>query len=149
MQDAYEFLNEKLRCEKGENNYFLGNSIKDNIAFYTDIYYDTNNKDIFTCSYIKKVLKNVYAFFLKLLATAKQLIRRNSIFCLKNKEIFYRVSIVIGLNPPIPLFVFIRSLRTPLSPPQQTLHKKSSLEEIEGVNDNASAFMHLNIKINK
>ena len=27
--------------------------------------------------------------------------------------------------------------------------KKGLLEEIEGVNDNASAFMHLNIKINK
>ena len=26
---------------------------------------------------------------------------------------------------------------------------KGSLEEIEGVNDNASAFMHLNIKANK
>ena len=118
--------------------------------FFTQIYiYDNNNKDIFTCWYIKKVLKNVYAFFLKLLATAKQLIRRNSIFCLKNKEIFHRVSIVIGLTPSIPLFVFIRSLRTLLPPSQQTLYEKSSLEEIEGVNDNASAFMHLNIKINK
>ena len=54
----------------------------------------------------------------------------------------------MALTPPLPLFVFICSLRTPLPPPQQTLHKKSSLEEIEGVNDNASAFMHLNIKVN-
>ena len=78
---------------------------------------------IFTCWYIKKVLKNVYAFFIKLLATAKQLIRRNSICCLKNQAIFHRVSIEMferGLTPPLPLFVFIRSLRSPLLPPQQT-----------------------------
>ena len=75
---------------------------------------------IFTCWYIKKVLKNVYTFLIKLLATAKQLIRRNSICCLKNQAIFHRVSIEVGLTPPLPLFVFICSLRTPLPPPQQT-----------------------------
>ena len=75
---------------------------------------------IFTCSYIKKVLKNVYVFFIKLLATTKQLIRRNSICCLKNQAIFHRVSIEFGLTPLLRLFVFIRSLRTPLPPPQQT-----------------------------
>ena len=75
---------------------------------------------IFPCWYIKKVLKNVYAFFIKLLATAKQLIRRNSICCFKNQAIFQRLSKEIGLTPPLPLFVFIRSLRTPLPPPQQT-----------------------------
>ena len=67
----------------------------------------------------KKFKKNVYAFFIKLLATAKQLIRRNSICCLENQAIFHRVCIGIGLTP-LPLFVFIRSLRTPLSSPQQT-----------------------------
>ena len=75
---------------------------------------------IFPCWYIKKVLKNVYAFFIKLLATAKQLIRRNSICCFKNQAIFQRLSKEIGLTPPLPLFVFIRSLRIPLPPPQQT-----------------------------
>ena len=75
---------------------------------------------IFTCWYIKKVLKNVYAFSIKRLAAAKQLIRRNSICCLKNQAIFHRVNIEIGLTPPLPLFVFILSLRNPLPLPQQT-----------------------------
>ena len=82
---------------------------------FTQIYIYDNNKNIYMLIY-----KNVYAFFIKLLATAKQLIRRNSICCLKNQAIFHRVSIKIGLTPPFPLFVFIRSLRTPLPPPQQT-----------------------------
>ena len=88
--------------------------------FFTPICIYDNNKSIYMLIY-KKNLKNVYAFLKKLLATAKQLIRSNSICCLKNQAIFHRVSIVIGLNPPLPLFVFIRSLRTPLPSPQQTL----------------------------
>ena len=58
---------------------------------------------IFTCSYIKKVYKNVYVFLVKVLATTKQLIRRNSIYCLKNQAIFFpRVSIQTGLTSPLP-----------------------------------------------
>ena len=39
MQDAYEFLNEKLRSEKREKNYFFCElNIKDGNVFYTDIY---------------------------------------------------------------------------------------------------------------
>ena len=78
---------------------------------------------IFTYRYLKKVLKNVYAFLIKLLATAKQLIRRNFICCLKNQAKFHRASREIGLTPLLPLFIFIRSLSIPLSPPlQQTLY---------------------------
>ena len=63
------------------------------------------------------------------------------------------MSIEIGLTPPLPLLVFIRSLKTP-PPPHSLLHKepfikKGSLKEIEGVDDNASAFMHRNVKINE
>ena len=65
----------------------------------------------------------------------------------KSGNFFHRVNIEIGLTPPLPLFVFIRSLRTPLH--NKPFIKKGSLEEMEGVNDNASAFMHLNIKANK
>ena len=90
----------------------------------------------------KKSLKNVYAFLIKLIATGKQLIRRNSIFCLKNQTIFHRISIVIGLTPPLLLFVFIRSLRTPSPLHNKPFIKKGLLEENEGVIDNASAFMH-------
>ena len=47
MQDAYEFLNEKLRSEKGEKNVFCKLNIKDDNAFYTDIMVTTMK--IFTC----------------------------------------------------------------------------------------------------
>ena len=79
----------------------------------------------------------------------------------KSGNFFQGVSIEIGLTPPLPLFVFIRTLMTPNSPspspaPSFPPHyrnkpfiKKSSLEEMEGVNDNARAFMHLNIKANE
>ena len=114
---------------------------------------DNNNKKIYILIYIYiyiKVLKNVYVFLIKLLTTAKQLIRRNFACCLKNQAIFHRVSIEISLTPPLPLFFLIRSLRIPRVP----LHNKPFiktclLEEMEGVNDNASAFMCLNIKANK
>ena len=88
-------------------------------------------------------------YLIKLLATAKQLIRRNFICCLKIQAIFHRVNIEIGLTPPFSLFVFIRSLRTPLPLHNKPFIKKGLLEEMEKVNDNASAFMHLNIKTNK
>ena len=103
--------------------------------------------------YKKKVEKNVYAFLVKRLTSTKQLIRRNSICCFKNQAIFFhRLSIEIGLTPRLLLFVFIRSLRISLPPSpfrNKPFVKNGSLEEIEGVNDNASAFMHLNIKANK
>ena len=68
----------------------------------------------------------------------------------KSGNIFHRVSIEIDLTPSLPLFVFIRSLRTLLSPSTTNpLLRKRSLEEMERVNDNASAFMHVNIKANK
>ena len=61
---------------------------------------------------------------------------------------FHRVSIEVGLTPPLSLLVLIRTLRTsPLH--NKPFIKKGSLEEIGGVNNNASAFMHLNIKGNK
>ena len=64
-------LNENLSREKREKNYFFCKlNIKDGNVFYTDIYTITTIK-IFTCSYIKKVLKNVYDFLIKLLATTK------------------------------------------------------------------------------
>ena len=45
------------------------------------------------------------------LATAKQLIRKNSVCCLKNQEIFC-LNIEIGLIP-LPLFYFVRSFFPP------------------------------------
>ena len=123
-------------------------NIKDDNAFCTDISTITTIK-IFTCSYIKKSLKKCLHLFNKLLATTKQLIRRNSICCLKNQAIFFRVSIEIDPSPPSVCFQSLFKDPPPLPLYNKTFIKKGSLEEMEGVNDNASAFMHLNIKTNK
>ena len=108
--------------------------------FFTQIYiYDNNNKNIYMLTY-KNIFKKC------------QLIRWNSICCLKNQAIFHRVNIEIDLTPPSPCLFSFALQGTP-SPPA-SLHnnpfiKKGLLEEMEGVNDNAGAFMHLNIKANK
>ena len=85
--------------------FFCKLDIKDDKVFYTDEKYI--NK------YTDKILKNACAFLIKLVAATKQLIRRNSICCLKHQAIFHRVNIEIGLTPSLSLFVFICSLRTP------------------------------------
>ena len=87
MQDAYEFLNEKIRSEKREKNYYFFDklNIKDANVFYIDIYRYDNNNNTYMFIYIKKV----YAFLIKLSGTTKQLIRRNSICYLKNLAIFF------------------------------------------------------------
>ena len=65
--------------------------------------------------YSKNSLKK--SLLIKLSATTKQRIRRNAICCLKNQFIlFHRVSKEICLTPPLPVFVFIRSLRIPSAP---------------------------------
>ena len=50
---------------------------------------------------------------LKLLVTAKQLIRKNSICCLKNQAIFSQSERAHRLDNPLPLFVFVHLLRAP------------------------------------
>ena len=91
-----------------------------------------------------------YAFLIKLLATTKQLIRRNSILVFKKPGIFFhRVSMEIDLTLPHPKLGFIRSLRASSPLHNKPFIKKDSLEEMEGVNDNANTFMHPNIKRDK
>ena len=117
--------------------------------FFAQIYiYDNNNKNIYILIH-EKNLKKYLRFFNKTFSNcqATYIIRSNVISCLKNQAIFHRVNIEIGLTPPLPLFVFICLLRTALH--NKPFIKKGLLEEMEGVNDNASAFMHLNIKTNK
>ena len=121
---------------------------------FTRVYIITTIK-VFTCSYIKKVLKNVYAVLINFSATTKQLFRRNSICCLKNQAIFSQSEHRNRLNPSPPLasrppvcfHLLFKDLS--LSLHNKPFLKKGSLEEMEGVNDSASAFMHLNIKANK
>ena len=119
MQNAYEFLTEKLRSEKREKNYFFCKlNTKDGNVF-TQIYIYDNNSNTYMFIYIKIV----YTFLIKLSATTKQLIRSNSICCLKNLAIFFhRVNIEIGFSPPLPMFAFIQSLKHPPPPPQQTFY---------------------------
>ena len=57
----------------------------------------------------------------KLLATGKELVRKNSVCCLKNQEIFFteRMNVQIGLTP-LPLFIFVCFLKTTPPPPHWT-----------------------------
>ena len=89
----------------------------------------------------------------KLLATAKQLIRKNSVCCLKNQAtLFHRASMQIGLTPS-PLFVFIHFFND-LSP----LHDKRTLWmppfkfaiwKTFSSNGGAIRFLNLNISVAK
>ena len=67
---------------------------------------------------------------------------------IKNEAFFHRVSIEIGLTPPLPSTpLFVLDLVLPLH--NKSFIKKGLLEEMEGFNDNASAFMYVNIKATK
>ena len=81
-------------------------------------------KNTFTCWTRLKTVK--------LLATAKQLIRKNSICCLKNQAIFFSQSERTDrLDHPVPSFVFVRFLMTPLPPPpQQTYFLNAPIAEV-------------------
>ena len=83
----FERKNEEWKDRK--ELFFYRLNIKDDnvFFFYTDIYTIVTIK-IFTCSYIKKSLKKSLCLF-KLLATTKQLIRKNSNCCWKNQAIFF------------------------------------------------------------
>ena len=57
-------------------------------------------------------------------------------------------TLFVKISPPSVCFhSFIKDLPLPLH--SKPFMKKSSLEEMKGINDNASAFMHLSIKLNK
>ena len=89
--------------------------------FFTQKYiYDNNNKNIYMLIY-KKSLKNVYTLLIKVLATAKQLIRRNSICCLKNQAIFQseHSDRFDSFPPPV---CFHSLFKYPIPPQQQTLY---------------------------
>ena len=93
-------------------------------------------------------------FFCKLNIKDGNVFTQNSFCCLKNQAIFFhRVSIKISLTPPLPFSppVCFHSLfkELPLPLHNKSFIKKGSLEEMEGVNNNAKAFIHLNIKANK
>ena len=143
------FLNEKLRSKKRENNYFfLLTQHKRWQCFLHRYIHTITTRKIFTCSYIlKKVLKNVYTFIIKLSATTKQRILFD---VWKIRQFFSQGEHRDRLNPSPPSVCFHLLIKDPPLPLQnKPFIKKSSLEEMEGVNDNASVFIHLNIKANK
>ena len=92
LQDAYEFLNEKSGSEKRENNYIFVNSTYKITMFLTQIYIYNKNKNV--CMFYAFLIKKHFYMLedsqnRKNLATAKQLIRKNSFCCLKNQAIFF------------------------------------------------------------
>ena len=103
---------------------------------------------MFIYMYKKKVKKNIYACLIKLLATTKQFIRRNSFCCLKNQAIFFHREHRDRLDSSPPSIHFHLFFKPPSPFHNKPFIEMRSLEEMEGVNDNASAFMHLNIKAN-
>ena len=62
MEDAYKFLNKKMRSEREKITIFCKLNIKDDNVFYTDIYAMITIK-LFTCSYIKNVKKKSTPFY--------------------------------------------------------------------------------------
>ena len=131
MLDAHEFLNEKLRSEKREKNFF-----------FCKLIYTITTIKIFTCSYVKS-LKKCLRLFNKTFNNYQATYQKELCLLFETSgNFFHRVSIEIGLGltPLLPLFVFICN---------KSFIKKGSFEEMNRVNDNASAFMHLNIKENK
>ena len=120
------------------------------------------------CLRLFLIWKNTFKCWTKLktekhIRTAEQLIRRNSIFCLKNQAFFSQSELTYrldprSLSPGSFLFAFWRSPPS-FPPPSTSFHdfiikrnkeaydiKRRYKEKMERVHDNASVFMHLNIK---
>ena len=119
--------------------------------FFRQIYIsDYNNKNIYMVIY-KKKFKKCLCLFNKTFSKYHTTYWKEFYLLFEKSGIFFhRVSMETGLTPPLPLFVFIRSLKKLFSHLNiKPFIKKGSLEKMGGVNDDASAFKHLNIKTNK
>ena len=144
MEDPYKFLNEKLRSEKGKKElHFCKLSIIDDNVFYADID-DNNNKNIYMLIYTTS-LKKCLRLINKALSNWKATYQKELYLLFEYQAIFQSAHRDRFDSSP-PLFVFIRFLRTPSPLHSKPFIKKGLLEEMERVNDNASAFMHLNIR---
>ena len=114
------FLNEKSRSEKREKNFFCKLNIKDGNVFYRDIYTITTIK-MFTCSYIKKSLKKCLCAFNKSFSNYQATYQKELYLLFeKSGNFFHRVSIEIGLTPPLLSPVCFHSFSTDLSLPSRT-----------------------------
>ena len=111
------------------------------VCIYIYIYIYDNNNNTYIFMYLKKSLPLFNKTFSNYQASYQ---KKLYLLFEKSGNFFHSVSIEIGLAPPLPLFVFICSLSTLLH--NKPFIRKGSLEEMEGANDNASAFMHLNVK---
>ena len=89
--------------------------------FFTQIYiYDNNNKNIYMFIYKKKSLRKRLRLFNKTFSNYQATYLKEFYLLFEQSgKFFHRMSIEIGLTPPLPLlFVFIHSLRIP--PPPST-----------------------------
>ena len=100
--------------------FFCKLNIKDGNVFYRDIYTITTIK-MFTCSYIKKSLKKCLRAFNKSFSNYQATYQKELYLLFeKSGNFFHRVSIEIGLTPPLLSPVCFHSFSTDLSLPSRT-----------------------------
>ena len=113
-------------------------------TIFTQIYYDNNNKNIYMFIYnksLKKCLRRFNKTFSNYQATYYK-----ELYLLFENQSEHRDRFNPS-PPPVCFHSHFKDLPLPLH--SKPFIKKGSLEEIKGINDNASAFMRLNIKANK
>ena len=141
MQYAYEFSNEKLRSVKREKNYFFANSTQKMAMFFTDIY-------IYIYIY-KERERQIYIYREREERERQRDRERQRAIERYIWQFFSQGEHRDRLNPSAPPVCFHLLFKEPLPLHNKPFIKKRSLKEMKGVNDDASAFMHLNIKANK
>ena len=90
--------------------------------FFTQIYiYDNNNKNIYMLIY-KKSLKKCLLLFNKTFSNCQATYYKELYLLFEKSSNFLQSEHRDMLDSSLPQFVFIRSLRIPLPPSQQTLY---------------------------
>ena len=111
------FLNEKLRSEKREF-FFCKLNIKDGNVFYKIYRHDNSTKNIYMFIYKKRLKKCLYRFN-KIFSNYQATYQKELYLLFEKSSIFFSQSEQrdkLNPSPPLPLFAFISSLRTSLSP---------------------------------
>ena len=118
--------------------------------FSTQIYiYDSNNKNIYVSIY-KKSSKKCLLLFNKTFSNSQATYQREFYLLFEKSADFSQSERRDWFDfspPPVGFHSLFKDPSSPLH--NKPFIKNGLLEEMEGVNDNASAFMHLNIKTNK
>ena len=118
--------------------------------FSTQIYiYDGNNKNIYMLIY-KKSFKKCLRLFNKTFSNCQATYWKELYLRFEKLGKFLQSDHRDRFDsspPPVGFHLLFKDPSSPLH--NKPFIKKGLLEEMEGVNDNARAFMHLNIKTNK